>query len=194
MRCRCASCWHLALTLGAVIVVSLIAVRWVTRPLQQMAMAANAFAHDLDAAPLDVAGPAEVRRAAEAFNFMQQRLRRLVVERGRALAAVSHDLRTPLTRMRLRAELVDDPALADKLNADIDTMRSMVNGVLAYLRGLEDAEPVQAINMEALLESIVEDRTLTGPRGRSHRTTPQRAGCPPPTSASCRSCGARYPT
>lgn len=154
--------WHVALTLVAVIGVSLIAVRWVTRPLQQMAEAATAFAHDLDAAPLEVSGPAEVRRAAEAFNFMQKRLRQLVVERGRALAAVSHDLRTPLTRMRLRAELVDDPVLQQKLNADIDTMKSMVDGVLAYLRGLEDSEPVQAINMEALLHSIVEDERSLG--------------------------------
>ena len=156
--------WHLALTLTVVIGVALIAVRWVTRPLQRMAEAANAFAHDLDAAALDVTGPAEVRRAAEAFNFMQARLRQLVVERGRALAAVSHDLRTPLTRMRLRTELIADPALADKLNADIDTMRSMVDGVLAYLRGLEDAEPLQSINMEALLHSIVDDERSLGRR------------------------------
>jgi len=154
--------WHVSLTLGAVIVVSLVAVRWATKPLQQMATAATAFAHDLDAAPLPVSGPTEVRRAAEAFNFMQQRLRQLVVERGRALAAVSHDLRTPLTRMRLRAELVDDPALQDKLNADIDAMQGMVNSVLAYLRGLEDAEPIQPINMEALLSSIVEDEQALG--------------------------------
>jgi signal transduction histidine kinase len=154
--------WHVSLTLAAVIGVSLVAVRWATQPLQQMALAATAFAHDLDAPPLEVTGPAELRRAAEAFNFMQQRLRQLVVERGRALAAVSHDLRTPLTRMRLRTELIDDPALQDKLNADIDTMKSMVNGVLAYLRGLEDAEPVQPINMEALLSSIVDDEHALG--------------------------------
>lgn len=112
--------------------------------------------------PLDVSGSAEVRRASEAFNFMQQRLRRLVVERGRALAAVSHDLRTPLTRMRLRAELVADPVLQQKLNADIDTMKSMVDGVLAYLRGIEDSKPSQAINMEAMLHSIVEDERSLG--------------------------------
>jgi signal transduction histidine kinase len=156
--------WHVSLTLGAVIVVGLVAVRWATKPLQQMASAATAFAHDLDAAPLEVSGPTEVRRAAEAFNFMQQRLRQLVVERGRALAAVSHDLRTPLTRMRLRAELVDDPALQEKLNADIDAMQGMVNSVLAYLRGLEDAEPMQPINMEALLSSVVEDEQALGRR------------------------------
>jgi signal transduction histidine kinase len=153
---------HLGLTLTVVIGVSLIAVRWVTNPLQDMANAATRFADDLDAAPLDVNGPPEVRRAAEAFNFMQQRLRRLVVERGRALAAVSHDLRTPLTRMRLRAELIDDPVLQGKLNADIDAMQTMVDGVLAYLRGLEDAEPVQNIDILALLQSIVEDERELG--------------------------------
>lgn len=154
--------WHVGLTLVAVIVVSLIAVRWISSPLRKLADAATAFAHDLDAAPLEASGPLEVRQAAEAFNFMQTRLRQLVVERGRALAAVSHDLRTPLTRMRLRAELVDDPVLQQKLNADIDTMQTMINSVLAYLRGLEDAEPAQAINMEALLHSIVEDESSLG--------------------------------
>ena len=167
--------WHVSLTLGAVIIVSLVAVRWATKPLQQMATAATAFAHDLDAAPLPVSGPTEVRRAAEAFNFMQHHLRQLVVERGRALAAVSHDLRTPLTRMRLRAELVDDPALQDKLNAAIDAMQGMVNSVLAYLRGLEDAEPIQPINMEALLSSIVEDEQALGRQVRLEDPDPGRA-------------------
>jgi signal transduction histidine kinase len=144
-----------------------------------MTEAATAFAHNIDAAPLAESGPVEVRRAAEAFNFMQKRLRQLVVERGRALAAVSHDLRTPLTRMRLRAELVDDPVLQQKLNADIDTMHAMVNGVLAYLRGLEDAEPAQPINMEALLHSIVEDeRSLGRPVDLIERAPAEAA--PPP--------------
>ena len=176
--------WHATLTLGAVIAVSLIAVRWITKPLQDMAGAATAFAHDLDAAPLEVSGPVEVRRAAEAFNSMQTRLRQLVVERGRALAAVSHDLRTPLTRMRLRAELVDDPELQRKLNADIDAMQAMVNSVLAYLRGLEDAEAAQAINMEALVHSIAEDARHSDERSRSpseNRGKPHRPRMP----ASC---------
>jgi signal transduction histidine kinase len=154
--------WHVGLTVGAVTAVALIAVRWATRPLDRLADAATAFAQNLDAPPLDPVGPTEVRRAAEAFNFMQQRLRQLVQERSRALAAVSHDLRTPLTRMRLRAELVEDAALQAKLNGDIDAMQAMVDGVLAYLRGLEDAEPLQAINMEALLGSIVEDAQALG--------------------------------
>lgn len=173
--------WHVGLTLVVVIGVSLIAVRWIARPLREMTQAATAFAHDIDAAPLEESGPDEVVRAAEAFNFMQKRLRQLVVERGHALAAVSHDLRTPLTRMRLRAELVDDPLLQHKLNADIDTMHAMVNGVLAYLRGLEDTEPAQPINMEALLHSIVEDERSLGRRvDLVERASAQAA--PPPYS------------
>ena len=154
--------WHVGLTFAVVIGVSLIAVRWIARPLREMADAATAFAHDIDAPPLAASGPVEVRRAAEAFNFMQQRLRQLVVERSRALAAVSHDLRTPLTRMRLRAELIDDPQLQQKLGTDIDAMQAMVDSVLAYLRGLEDAERPQPINIAALLESIVEDERSLG--------------------------------
>lgn len=171
--------WHVSLTLGAVIVMALVAVRWATKPLQQMADAATAFAHDLDAPALEVSGPAEVQRAAEAFNFMQQRLRRLVVERGRALAAVSHDLRTPLTRMRLRAELVDDAALQRKLNGDIDAMQGMVDSVLAYLRGIEDAEAMQPINMEALLSSIVEDQQALGRQVRYDELPPGHATTAP---------------
>ncbi|MDP3823826.1 MAG: ATP-binding protein [Burkholderiales bacterium] len=171
--------WHVGLTLVVVIGVSLIAVRWIARPLREMTEAATAFAHDIDAAPLEESGPDEVVRAAEAFNFMQKRLRQLVVERGHALAAVSHDLRTPLTRMRLRAELVDDPVLQQKLNADIDIMHSMVNSVLAYLRGLKDTEPAQPINMDALLHSIVEDeRSLGRPVGLTERVPGDVA--PPP--------------
>jgi len=156
--------WHVLLSLAAVIAVAVVAMRWATRPLQQLARAADAFARDIDAPSLEEGGPLEVRRAAEAFNFMQQRLRQLVVERGRALAAVSHDLRTPLMRMRLRAELIDDPALKGKFNADIDSMQAMVNSILSYLRGLEDDEPAQAINISALVSSVVEDQCALGRR------------------------------
>lgn len=123
------------LTLTAVISVALIAVRLVTRPIKELAEAAEAFGQDLDAPPLEEAGPTETRHAAEAFNRMQERLKRLIAERSRALAAVSHDLRTPLTRLRLRAELVEDETLRAKINADIDDMQAMVDATLDYLRG-----------------------------------------------------------
>ena len=153
---------HLVITLAAVIAVSLVAVRLVTRPLQRLAEAADAFGSDLESPPLAETGPTETRRAAEAFNRMQDRLRRLIAERGRALAAVSHDLRTPLTRMRLRAELVDDETLRAQINADIDDMQAMVESTLDYLRGLRENEAVQSIDMEALLQSLVADEQALG--------------------------------
>lgn len=153
---------HLLITLAAVIVVSLVAVRLVTRPLQHLAEAADAFGSDLESPPLAETGPTETRRAAEAFNRMQDRLRRLIAERGRALAAVSHDLRTPLTRMRLRAELVDDEALRAQINADIDDMQAMVESTLDYLRGLRENEAPQSIDMNALLQSLVSDEQALG--------------------------------
>jgi signal transduction histidine kinase len=88
---------------------------------------------------------------------MQERIKRLIAERSRALAAVSHDLRTPLTRMRLRAELVEDEALRAQIGADIDDMQAMVESTLDYLRGLRDNEPVQEIDIDALLQSLVAD-------------------------------------
>jgi signal transduction histidine kinase len=153
---------HLVITLAAVIAVSLVAVRLVTRPLQRLAEAADAFGGDLESPPLPETGPTEARCAAEAFNRMQERLRRLIAERGRALAAVSHDLRTPLTRMRLRAELVDDEALRAQINADIDDMQAMVESTLDYLRGLRENEVPQSIDMDALLQSLVADEQALG--------------------------------
>jgi signal transduction histidine kinase len=153
---------HLALTFVAVIAVSLVAVRLVTRPIQRLADAADAFGRDLDAPPLEEEGPTEARRAAEAFNGMQARLKRLIAERSRALAAVSHDLRTPLTRLRLRAELVDDETLRAQINADIDDMQAMVEATLDYLRGLGESEPLQSIDIEALLHSLVADEQALG--------------------------------
>ncbi|OHC61649.1 MAG: hypothetical protein A2040_11025 [Rhodocyclales bacterium GWA2_65_19] len=153
---------HLALTLGAVIAVALVAVRLVTRPLQRLAAAADAFGRDLESPPLEESGPTETRRAAEAFNRMQGRIKRLVAERSRALAAVSHDLRTPLTRMRLRAELVDDEDLRAQIGADIDDMQAMVESTLDYLRGLRENEAVQEIDIEALLQSLATDEQALG--------------------------------
>ncbi len=153
---------HMALTLMAVIAASLIAVRMVTRPMRRLAEAAEAFGRALDTPPAPVEGPTETRQATEAFNRMQERLRRLIAERSRALAAVSHDLRTPLTRMRLRAELVEDEALRAEIHADIDLMQSMVEATLDYLRGLRDNEPVQTIDIAALLASLAADEQALG--------------------------------
>jgi signal transduction histidine kinase len=153
---------HLLLTLVAVIAVSLVAVRLVTRPFQGLADAADALGRDLESPPLVEAGPTEMRRAAAAFNRMQEGLKRLIAERSRALEAVSHDLRTPLTRLRLRAELVDDESLRAQINTDIDDMQAMVESTLDYLRGMRENETPQSIDMNALLASLVADEQALG--------------------------------
>ena len=153
---------RLAVTLLIVIGVVLLAVRQATQPLQQLAQAADALGRDLDAPALLEVGPLETRRAAQAFNRMQARIKRLVSERSRALAAVSHDLRTPLTRLRLRAELVDDEKLRDQMGADLDAMAAMLDATLDYLRGLQSSEAVRLIDINALLASMSEDALVLG--------------------------------
>ena len=153
---------QLLITLIMVTAVVMIAVRQVTRPLQQLAAAADTLGNDLDAPPLTENGPTETRRAAQAFNRMQARIKRLVDERASALAAVSHDLRTPLTRLRLRAELVTDDRLRDQMAADLDSMAAIIDATLDYLRGLQDSEALRPIDMNALLQSLAEDAAVLG--------------------------------
>ena len=110
---------QLLITLLIITAVVMLAVRQATQPLKQLAQAADQLGRDLDAPPLAETGPAETRQAAQAFNRMQERIKRLIDERARALAAVSHDLRTPLTRLRLRSELVEDEKLREQMAADL---------------------------------------------------------------------------
>ena len=140
-----------------ILLVSFFAVRWVTRPLSTLAKAADELGRDIHRPPLPEQGPTEVQAAAAAFNTMQARLRDYIYERTRILTAVSHDLRTPITRLRLRAELLSDPALRDKLVRDLQDMENMTNATLAFLRGMEDREPLQSVDLMALLESLETD-------------------------------------
>lgn len=153
---------ELGITLGLVIVVVLLAVQQATRPLRRMAQAADKLGSDLEAPPLREDGPAETRHAAQAFNRMQARIKRLVSERARALAAVSHDLRTPLTRLRLRTELIDDDVLRDQMSSDLEAMAAMIDGTLGYLRGLQANEVVRNLDINALLESMADDAQVLG--------------------------------
>jgi len=165
-----------ALVVG-VILVTLLAVRIATRPLSRLAHAAEALGEDLDRPPLAEEGPVEVRRAAVAFNWMQTRLRGLFAERTRILAAVSHDLQTPITRLRLRAELTDDETLRDKMLADLAAMQALVEEGLAY--AASTAAPKEAAiltDLDALAASVVADYTdagqavsLSGRNGRNGR-------------------------
>ena len=153
---------HLLLSLAIIVFVVMLVVRQATKPLQQLAQAADTLGQNLDAPPLAETGSTEMRTAAQAFNRMRDKIRRLIDERSRALAAVSHDLRTPLTRLRLRSELIDDERLRNQMTADLDAMSQMIDATLDYLRGLRESEPVRPIDIDALLDSLAEDSAALG--------------------------------
>ncbi|MEO1091593.1 MAG: ATP-binding protein [Pseudomonadota bacterium] len=150
-----------ALLWGLTLVVVLGAILWasrrVARPFQRFAAAADRLGIDVDAPPMSVSGSGELRQATRAFNRMQERVRRMVDDRTMMLAAISHDLRTMLTRLRLRAELIDDAAQRGKAIADLDEMQAMLTGTLDYARGQADREPVQSLDLARLLQAVVDD-------------------------------------
>jgi signal transduction histidine kinase len=158
--------WRLLLTLavllGAVLVLSYVAVRWVTKPLLVLASAADELGRDIHRPPLPEGGPAEVDRAARAFNTMQSRLVRLLEDRTRLLTAMSHDLKTPITRMRLRAELLDDEAARAKFEKDLLEMERMVTETLDFMRGLGTGEPSQPVDITDLLAGLQADNQEMG--------------------------------
>jgi len=154
----------LIVLLVAVAAVSLIAVRWVTRPLDALADAAEELGRNINRPPLAESGPLEVARAARTFNTMQSRLAHYIEDRTRVLAAMSHDLKTPLTRMRLRAELLDDPVLRAKFGGDLAELESMVGATLDFMRGIDTGEPQRPVDLRAMLESLQADIAETGGR------------------------------
>ena len=158
--------WRLLLTaailLVAVVGLSILAVRWLTRPLSALASAADHLGRDIDSPPVPESGPLEVRQAASAFNTMQTRLRRFIEDRTRILAAVSHDLKTPLTRLRLRAEMLEESERRPSFLKDLDEMQTMTQATLDFLRGMETKEKIQPLDVQALLESLIEDAEAGG--------------------------------
>ena len=158
--------WRLLLTLGvlllSVLALSFVAVRWVVRPLHVLARAADALGQNLDHAPLPEDGPNEVRQAARAFNTMQLRLSGFINDRARVLTALSHDLKTPLTRLRLRAELMDDDEQRQRFEADLQEMETMVLQTLEFMRGLGQTAPREPVDINAMLATLVADSQALG--------------------------------
>ncbi len=141
------------LTLATAIVLYIVA-RSITRPLSELASAAEAVGRDVSQPALKEKGAQELREAARAFNTMHERMHRYVDSRTRVLAAMSHDLKTPLTRMRLRVETLDDSEAQERFGRDLDEMESMVRGALALLKNLSDDEAAVPIDVNALLATI----------------------------------------
>jgi signal transduction histidine kinase len=137
--------------------------RTITRPLSELAEAAEAVGSGARRRPpLRETGAREIREATRAFNIMQERLHRYLDSRIRVVAAMSHDLRTPLTRLRLRVESIGDTRLRQRFTADLDEMTEMVNGALSLFRGLNDNEPARPIDVGALLDELRRDFAETG--------------------------------
>jgi signal transduction histidine kinase len=162
----------LALSFLLGIVLSMLAARRLVKPLSELAIAVERIGGAGDAPLAPLRGPREVQGTIEAFNRMQDRLRRFNMDRMRMIAAMSHDLRTPLTRLRLRAELVDNPDHQQKMLRDLDMMGEMIESVLALARDDTKREPRSLVDVSALVEGICEDAsdagepvTFSGPRG-----------------------------
>jgi signal transduction histidine kinase len=151
----------LLLGLGIVLLAYLTAHRS-TAPLRRLAQASTQLGHDLHRQPLDVTGPSEVRQAITAFNSMQARLQGHFAERTQMLAAITHDLQTPLTRLRLRLERVEDPELRERLVGDMQAMRALIEEGLELARTAETPETAVMLDLDSVLESLVEDAADAG--------------------------------
>ena len=150
--------------LVAVLVIALyVMARGITLPLSRLALAADNIGRNIRQPKLEEEGARELRRAAHAFNTMQDRLRRYLDSRTRVLAAMSHDLKTPLTRLRLQVETqIEDEALQARFGKELDEMESMVHGALGLFRGLNDEEALEPVDINLLLETIRGEFTEMG--------------------------------
>jgi signal transduction histidine kinase len=157
---------HLLIDLTLLLVILVIALyvsaRNITRPLSDLARAADSAGRELRPARLEERGARELRNAARAFNTMQDRLRRYLDSRTRVLAAMSHDLKTPLTRLRLQVEILDNPPAQARIGRQLDEMESMVHEALSLFRGLDDGEPAAPVDIGALLAQLRQEFTDMG--------------------------------
>lgn len=137
--------------------VAVIAARRVGRPLQRLTDAAEKFGRGEMASTVPEEGPDDLRRVSSAFNLMQSRMRRFVEDRTRMVAAISHDLRTPITSMRLRAEFIEDEEMRGKFISTLDEMKAMTEATLAFAAEEAATEDTRPVEMNALLGSLCAD-------------------------------------
>jgi signal transduction histidine kinase len=162
-----------------ILAVSVWAVGRVTTPLASLATAAERLGRDVNAPQLPETGTTETRQAARAFNDMQTRLRGLIENRTGLLAAISHDLRTPLTLLRLRAETVENAPERDKMLSTIAEMDSMIGATLQFARDDSADEPRCPTDVTALVQSVVDDMREGGLAVRMQPAEPITYACQP---------------
>ncbi|NOX74820.1 MAG: HAMP domain-containing protein [Alphaproteobacteria bacterium] len=147
----------MAVMLVAVVAISALIVGRMTEPLKQLSRAAEKLGMDVQAPAIPEIGPEEVRRTARAFNVMQNRIRRFVEDRTQMLGAIAHDLGTPITRLRLRAEFVEDKAVRAKVLRDLDDMQQMVASTLSFIREESASEPQSTVDISSLMSRVCDD-------------------------------------
>ena len=152
----------LALTALILSAIAIFGARAIARPLRRLANAAELFGRGEAVPRLPESGPDDIRQTAEAFNRMQERLQRFVEDRTRMLAAISHDLRTPLTSLRLRAEFVQDPDLQEKMLKTIEEIQTMTEAALAFAREDAAVEETRTVDLSALVGSLCDDLAELG--------------------------------
>ena len=147
----------LALFFLSIALLAYLVARMTTRPLKRLARAAQDLGNDINRAPLDLTGASEIRQASAAFNAMQARIRQYIFQRTQMLAAITHDLQTPLTRMRLRLEKVSDQELQERLIGDLSAMQAMVREGLDLARSMDATESMQLLDLDSLLDAVCDD-------------------------------------
>jgi len=171
----------LALILGAL----WLGLSRITDPLRRLAAAADGFGIDAPAPAMPTEGPREVRALSEALGRMHARLTAMIADRTRMLAALGHDLRSPITALRVRAEMVDDEETRERMVATLDEMQEMVDSTLAYARGVSTDQPMEETDLAQLVADLAGELSETGPpvavapsapvRGAVRRTAIRRA-------------------
>jgi signal transduction histidine kinase len=146
----------LGIGMSALLVFGIAAMGLITRPIDRLATAAEEFGRGVQTEDVPESGVREVQRAARAFNDMRRRIRRMIEDRTQMIAAISHDLRTPITRLKLRAEFVEDAEEQQKMLADLDQMEAIIRSTLAFAREDSDAEPTSEVDLAAMLAEIAE--------------------------------------
>lgn len=146
----------------SIAILAYLVTRMTMRPLKQLAQAAKDLGNDINHPPLALTGASEIRQASAAFNAMQARIRQHIFQRTQMLAAITHDLQTPLTRLRLRLEKVADSDLHERLVGDLSAMQSMVKEGLDLARSMDSTEAMQALDLDSLLDSVCSDAADAG--------------------------------
>jgi signal transduction histidine kinase len=167
--------WHSPTFLAAFVLMTAVAagltlwaVRRLTAPVRTLAAAAEALGRDVNAPPLPEDGPLEVATAAAAFNTMAARIRRFVEDRTELLTAIGHDLRTPITRLKLRAEFVEDDEQRGKMLADLEELEAMVSATLAFGRDARTTEPVTSLDLAELVRTVLDEAGDARPEAADH--------------------------